>query len=99
MSSITANPFARHRERRAPGNCRKARRIPLNVVRTGLSTSKLKAAPVHEKTRCPASRRQSWMFFQTNNRKFFLRTESMYCCENLRPMVPRCSCHTLLAGS
>ena len=52
--------------------------MPEKLGRSGESpTSQLSIAPAQVKKKCGTSRRQSWMFFQVNRRKFFLRTDWM----------------------
>ena len=62
----------------ALGSCKNARQIPYKLDRSGESPANtLKIALAHVFAKCEHKRGHSWMFFQQNKMKFFLRTDWM----------------------
>src|SRR6516225_7748347 len=71
-SEMCESDRARRRARMAKGRLKVARAMPAKLERSGDSMkSQASIAVAHVKKKWPGSRRQSWMFFQVNSRKFF----------------------------
>ena len=61
------------------GSCTNARHTPAKFGRPGTSPKRTDSnAPAHVKQKCAPSRLHSWIFFQQNRTKFFLRMFWMY---------------------